>query len=44
MAFFVIVVDLKPDLLFGFEDEIDDETFAEVGVQIVIDGLGPSEI
>ena len=36
-AFSIIVVYIKPDLLSGLEDEVDDETLAEGVVQIVID-------
>lgn len=42
-ALAVIVIDVKSNILTRFEDEIDDEAFAEIGVKIVLDGFGLTE-
>ena len=43
-AFAVIVIDIKPDILPRLEDKIDDETFTEGRVEIVIDCFCPTQL
>ena len=40
ITFVVIVVQIESDVLTGFEDVVDDETFGEVGVEVIFDCLG----
>ena len=40
VTFIVIIVQIESDVLTGFEYVVDDETFGEVGVEVIFDCLG----
>lgn len=42
-AVFVVVIDVKANVLSRFEDVVDGEGLAEVRVDVIFDGLGPPQ-